>query len=200
MTLVAGLVMVTAGAMCFGGAIVARRWFGIVAAALMVLAMLDVAFVGLLPPLVWAGGLLIGGLVLGFDLRFGPASRGCGVPDAPGVPRNPGLERSVLVSAALAYPATAWLLLSHGGTLGGAGGSTGAVAASDGAEAASVAGAHRGHGAQELLTGVLPTIGAAALAAVLVILAIVALRQRRRFLTIEAGGMAAMLGAMLLMH
>ena len=193
MTAAAGVVMVAAGAMCFGGAVMARRWFGIAAAAIMVLAMLDVAFVGLLPPLVWAGGLLIGGLVLGFDLRFGPASRGCGVPDAPGVPRNPGLERSVLISAALAYPATAWLLLSHGGAMGGAGGS-----ANEAASAA--AGAHRGHGAQEVLTGVLPMVGAAALAAVLVTLAIVALRQRRRFLTIEAGGMAAMLVAMLLMH
>ena len=186
MTAVAGLVMVAAGAVCFGGAIAARRWFGIAAAALMVLAMLDVAFVGVLPPLVWAGGLLVGGLVLGIDLRFGPASRGCGVPDAPGVPRNPGLERAVLISAALAYPATAWLLLSHGG----------ARAASD--SAADVT--HLGHGAQDVLTGVLPTVGAAALAAVLLMLAVVALRQRRRFLTIEAGGMAAMLAAMLVLH
>lgn len=192
MTAVAGVVMVAAGAVCFGGAIAARRWFGIAAAALMVLAMLDVAFLGVLPPLVWAGGLLVGGLVLGIDLRFGPASRGCGVPDAPGVPRNPALERAVLISAALAYPATAWLLLSHGGAMGGAGGSAD--------EAASAAGAHRGHGAQDVLTEVLPTVGAAALAAVLVVLAVVALRQRHRFLTIEAGGMAAMLAAMLLLH
>ena len=196
MTAVAGLVMVAAGAVCFGGAIAARRWFGIAAAALMVLAMLDVAFVGVLPPLVWAGGLLVGGLVLGIDLRFGPASRGCGVPDAPGVPRNPGLERAVLISAALAYPATAWLLLSHGGAMGGAGG---AGAGGSGASA-SAAGVHSGHGAQDVLTGVLPTVGAAALAAVLLVLAVVALRQRRRFLTIEAGGMAAMLAAMLVLH
>lgn len=193
MTLAAGLVMVSAGAVCFGGAIVARRWFGIAAAALMVLAMLDLAFLGILPPLVWAGALLIGGLVLGFDLRFGQASRGCGVPDAPGVPRNLGLERAVLVSAALAYPATAWLLLSHGGAVGGAGASASASVSAAGAP-------HRGHGAQDLLTGVLPMFGAAALAAVLVILAVVALRQRRRFLSIEAGGMAAMLVAMLMMH
>lgn len=195
MTAVAGVVMVAAGAVCFGGAIAARRWFGIAAAALMVLAMLDVAFLGLLPPLVWAGGLLVGGVVLGIDLRFGPASRGCGVPDAPGVPRNPGLERAVLISSALAYPATAWLLLSHGGAMGGAGGS-----GAGGSASASAAVTHIGHGAQEVLTGVLPTAGVAALAAVLVALTVVAIRQRRRFLIIEAGGMAAMLVAMLLMH
>lgn len=183
MTLAAGLMMVAAGAMCFGGAILARRWFGIAAAAIMLLAMLDVAFFGLLSPLVWASGLLIGGLALGFDLRFGPAMRGCGAPDAPGVQRNPALERAVLVAAALAYPATAWLLLGHGGP-----------------STAAVSGSHRGHGSPELFTGVLPMVGAAALAALLVVLAVLALWQRRRFLSVEAGGMSAMLVAMLVMH
>lgn len=195
MTLAAGLVMVSAGAMCFGGAVLARRWFGIAAAAIMLLAMLDVAFLGLLPPLVWAAGLLVAGLVLGIDLRFGRSARGCGIPGPSGATRHPGLERAVLVAAALAYPATAWLLLGHGAGSGGGSGSDVA-----GAAGGSAGIAHPGHGAMDLLTGVLPTVGAAALAAALGVLALSALRQRRRFLSIEAGGMAAMLVAMLVGH
>lgn len=195
MILAAGLVMVAAGATCFGGAIMARRWCGIAAAGLMLVAMVDAAFVGLVPPVIWAGVLLTAGLMLGIDLRFGAGARTCGAPGATGAPlQRSGIDRAVLVSAAVAYPVTAWLLLGHGTLSDGDGGGLG----SRGAGTAPMG--HRGHGAEELVTGVLPVVGAGALAAVLATLALVALQRRRRVVAVDAGGMAAMLVAMLLAH
>lgn len=179
--------MVASGAMCFGGAVMARRWVGIGAAAVMLLAMLDLTFFKLLPPLLWGAALLLAGIALGIDLRLARRLRACGTPDPLGVSRSAGLDRGVMLTSALAYPATAWLVVAH--SAGGSGLSEGAGS-----------GAHSGHGSGSLLTGIAPTVGVVLLVAILLVCAIVALRRSRRFLALESGGMAAMLAAMLVGH
>lgn len=195
MGVLTGVVMVLAGAVCLGSAVAARRWLGIVAAAVMLLAMVDLAFLRLAPALVWAALLLLAGLALGVGLRTGAGrTGGAAAPDRVG--------RGVAIAAAVAYPVMAWLVLAHGSggpageTSGRAGAATGAVT-----DAGALAG-HVGHGSTAWL---LALAVAAILTVVLVALAVAALRPGRRLpgagaTGIEAIGMAAMLGAMLLPH
>lgn len=180
----AGIAMVLSGALCLGGAVAARRWIGIAAAALMLLAMTDLAFTRILPPIAWGAVLLTAGTALGAALRAGasaadPAADPAAGPGPGGRPR-PRLGRAVAIAGALAYPCMAWLVVSHG-------------AASD---AGGSAAGHAGHGAGGLAP--VPVVLACAAAAVLAVLAALALRRGRRALALESGGMAAMLFAMLL--
>ncbi|QIM18959.1 hypothetical protein G7066_10875 [Leucobacter coleopterorum] len=167
-----------------------KRWIAIAASTVMLLAMLDAAFLWLVPVVVWAGALLAMGLLLGIKLRFGQGPLVCGdkvlASDLSNAGSHKRLERAVTVSAALAYPATAWLLLAHGTP-----DPAGAVSATPDS--------HRVHGTATL-TGSLPLILIGALAAALVVLAVLALRRRKGILATDAGGMATMLSAMLLMH
>ncbi|QIK62620.1 hypothetical protein G7068_04895 [Leucobacter viscericola] len=188
MSIGAGLVMAGAGALCLSAALASKRWIAVAVSVLMLAAMLDSAFLSLVPVVVWAAALLAAGIVLGINLRIGRGAFACVSPlsTTTGQPRR--LEHSVLLTVALAYPATAWLLLAHGG-----GGANAAVALTGEGDA------HRAHSAA-MLTGSLPAILIGALAAVLLTLAVLALRSRRRLLATDAGGMGLMLAAMLLMH
>ncbi len=189
MTLVAGLVMVGAGALCLGGAVASRRRFGIAASAVMLAAMADLAFLGLLPAPVWAGALLIAALLLGLGMRIESRRAGADLGGGSAAVRSgPGVPRAAMILSALAYPAAAWLVLGHSGAGVGAGwgvGETGGVSGSS----------HAGHGADTML--VAPLLLTVALAAALVALCAAALRSRRRLLAAETGGMAAMLLVML---
>jgi len=192
-----GAVMVGAGALCFCGAVLARRWIGIAAAGIMLLAMADLAFLGLVPGLAWAGSLLVVGLLLGFGLRRGlrevaaeapdhgpmPADgRGSGAGAIASPPQSDRLARGIAVATAVAYPVMAGLILVHGG--GTAGIETGE-------------GTHAGHGSGLRLAA---TAAALLLAATFVTFALLVTRRRRGLLALEAAGMGAMLLAMLLPH
>lgn len=170
--LIPGTVMVTAGGLCVCGAVAAKRWIGICAAAVMLAAMVDLAFLGALPPLVWAVSLVAAGLLLGLELRRDVP------PVAPGGMRT---ERGVEVAIALSYPVMAWLLLAHGG----------------GRRTVDTEGAHTGHDS----TLWLAAAGVALILIVLLAaLGVLAARRRQRLLASEAAAMSAMLAVMLLPH
>ncbi|SJN13234.1 hypothetical protein FM113_17205 [Leucobacter sp. 7(1)] len=222
MGLLPGFVMVAAGAFCFGGAVIGRRWIGIVASAVMLLAMLDLAVSRIVAPVLWAGALVASAVLLGIGLR----GRGVAVPDpapvqdaaVPGpalgtamirhprllaaresesIRRRAWLPRAVMVAAALAYPATAWLVLGHSGQAEGTAGGTRDAGATLGTVAPAAAPAH--HSAATL-TGALPLAAVILLIAALLGLGVLAIRDRRTLSASEAGGMAAMLLAMLAGH
>lgn len=239
--------MVAAGALCLGGAVIGRRWIGILASTVMLLAMIDLTVSRIVAPVLWAGALVAAAVLLGLGLRRdgavrpdstpvhaaavpgvaalgtgaaavpGAAVQGVAVPGVavPGVaaqgtagtvpaprsalirhPRLPSarksapirrhawLPRSVMVAAALAYPATAWLVLGHGD---GAGSHPGAAAVP-------------GHHGAATLTAALPLAAVVMLVAALLGLGLLAIRDRRALPAAEAGGMAAMLLAMLAGH
>ncbi|WP_053382283.1 hypothetical protein [Leucobacter celer] len=193
MTLVADLVMVGAGALCLGGAVASRRRFGIAASAVMLAAMADLAFLGLLPAPVWAAALLIAALLLGLGMRVESRRAGADLGGGSAAVRSgPGVPRAAMILSALAYPAAAWLALGHSGAGVGAGWGAGAGAGETGGVSGS---SHAGHGADTML--VAPLLLTVALAAALVALCAAALRSRRRLLAAETGGMAAMLLVML---
>jgi hypothetical protein len=112
-----------------------------VAATVMVVAMADLAYTALVPPVVWSGALLIVGLCLAVFLRTrSSVSRAEAVPrtrdEWPGrptggrgrrlrsVPQTPSLVGrghgcltsgpSAVVLCAMAYPVMAWQVLNHG--------------------------------------------------------------------------------------
>lgn len=234
--------MVAAGALCLGGAVIGRRWIGILASTVMLLAMIDLTVSRIVAPVLWAGALIAAAVLLGLGLRrdgavrpdstpvhaaavpgvavpgpavpgaavqgpgpagpaAGPGPGAAGTVPAPGSalirhPRLPSarksapirryawLPRSVMVAAALAYPATAWLVLGHGD---GAGSSPGAAAVP-------------GHHGAATLTAALPLAAVVMLVAALLGLGMLAIRDRRALSAAEAGGMAAMLLAMLAGH
>lgn len=221
--------MVAAGALCLGGAVIGRRWIGILASAVMLLAMIDLATTRIVAPVLWAGALVAASVLLGFGMRRrdammpdptpvpGAAIPGLAVQEVAvpgvGVPepalesalgpaqiryprplsarrseplrRHAWLPRSVMLAAALAYPATAWLVLSHGGTA---------------VPSPSAAAAVPGHHSAATLTEALPLAAVMLLAAALLGLGVLSLRDRRVLPAAEAGGMAAMLLAMLAGH
>jgi len=165
---IAGAVMLASGALCLGGAVVSRSRVGIVAAAIMALAMAELVLLGIVPPLVWAALLLVAGVALGLRLRLGPETDESA--------RRDPLPRAVMIASALAYPAMAWLVLAHDHGLG----------------APAALGAHAGHG-----SGLLPILVLAPLIAALLALGGAAAFRRRPLLAVEAIAMAAMLLAML---
>ncbi|GAA4282521.1 hypothetical protein GCM10022261_00520 [Brevibacterium daeguense] len=154
--------------------------------------MIDLAFLAALSPVWWMFLLILGGLLLSVDLRM-PQNQCTEVitgrndlvlPCRP-LRRDGALRRPVMVSVALAYPAMAWLALSHDhGTHGSTGGS-----------AEFHAGSHSQHGT-DLLMLVLP-LGTILLITSLAVLACVSLWRCRLLLSVEAGAMSAMLVVML---
>lgn len=180
MIALAGFTMVGAGAACFGGALVARRRLGIIAAFIMLIAMIDLAWFGLVASVWWAVLLFMAGILLGIDLRI--AAR---MPGASASPLHAGgqdrLASASAIASALAYPAAAWLVLGHAG------------------DATAGAGqAHAGH-SSGVFTSVVPVVLMLVLTAVLIWLCIATASRRKPLLALETGAMAAMILAMLVM-
>lgn len=75
------LVGALAGTACTMAGLRGRRAFDLAAAAVMLAAMLDMAFIGFLPSLVWAMLLLVAGLALGARLRVLRGDAGSGIRD-----------------------------------------------------------------------------------------------------------------------
>lgn len=175
---VAGLAMVGAGAVCLGGALLARKWIAVISAAIMFAAMLDLAFLGLLPALFWALLLMFAGLLLGLELRLNGKP---GTPDGSDGATAFREQRAAMTASALAYPMTAWLILWHGASPGPA-----------------PEGAHAGHGSTGLLSAA-PALLAWLLLALLLAIGARAVVRKRVHSAVEAGAMAVMILAMLLM-
>lgn len=182
MVSVASLAMVGAGALCFGGAVISRKWIAIASATIMLVAMLDIAFFGAAPALIWAAALLLAGLLLGLELRLESGSQVSGfVAATDGRARH----RAAMVASALAYPMMAWLTLGH-------------ATASGRSAAAASTGVHASHGAASLVL-MLPLVLAWALIGVLIILCVGSVRHRLVHAAVETGAMAVMILAMLTM-
>lgn len=177
MTFVSNATMIGAAALCFGGSIRSRRPLAVAAALIMLVSMIDLVAFETLPPLTWTGLLAFGGMMLGFDLRRRErADRD----HAAGSPPD-ALHRSTMLAAALAYPATAWLVATHGHHRA-------AVPTTSPTK-------HTHGGAGDL--SVLPVFAGWVLVMVLAVLAVVAVRRRRGWPAAESGGMLVMLTAML---
>ena len=69
MSSLASFLMVASGILCLIGVVAAKGRPAIVAATVMVLAMVDLAFTAVVPSVIWSGVLLIVGLCLAFFLR-----------------------------------------------------------------------------------------------------------------------------------
>lgn len=175
-----GLVMIASGAACLSGAVMAKSRIGAAAAAVMLLAMLDLITAQLVPAPVWALLLVVAAIALGARLRAGSAAvtgeaRGSG---------GTGLSRAVMVASAVSYVAMAWLVVTHAHAHGVRG--VAALSVEDHP-------AHLGH-----TDGVtmIPVVAIAGLVALLLVLFVASLRRGRRVLALETGAMAAMLLAM----
>jgi hypothetical protein len=73
MSNVAAFLMVASGALCLTGAIAAKNRLGGAASALMLTAMIDLAYTAVLPPVALSGALLIVGMVMAASLRLSPS-------------------------------------------------------------------------------------------------------------------------------
>lgn len=178
MTILVGAAMILSGAACFCGAVATRRWLGIVASGVMLLAMLDLSLWRAVPAIVWATLLLVAGGALGGALR----------PRALAPQQVWRIGRVAALVAALAYLCMAWLVVMHGVAVPG-----GAGASDDPAFG------HGGHAMGGSALDLIPIGLSAMLALILGVIAVVAVGRRRRILALEAGGMGVMLSAMLAM-
>lgn len=182
MTVLAGLAMSGAGVACLGGAVLSRRALGVLAAVIMLSAMLDLSFLGVLPAAWWAVALVGAALLLGLDMRLQAradetASRG-------------QLPRIATLTSALAYAAMAWLCLGHGRSAHLAGVTNVGVN--------EVGAGHSGHLGDGLVS-VAPLLFATTLVVLLLGCCALAVRRRRALIAIEAGAMSVMILAMLAM-
>ncbi|MGC2977047.1 hypothetical protein ACPUD8_15215 [Brevibacterium sp. FAM 25378] len=211
MSSLASLLMVASGALCLIGAIAARRKPAVVAATVMVVAMVDLAYTALVPPVVWSGVLLIVGLCLTVFLRTqsrvpAPRQSPALVMSGPGGPpeteeddcapsasttsdrfwsRVPHLGPSAAVLCAMAYPVMAWQVLNHGAHVGGS----------------THSGGHGGHHAGDMsLISTFLTVAVVALAACLVVCAIHDIARKRPLVSLDCWGMAAMIVVMQFLH
>lgn len=178
--MIPGAVMIASGVVCLGGAVAARNRLGIAAALIMALSMADLVLWGWVPQVVWVVLLVLAGMAMGAGLRFRQPHAYL----APGA--GLGLGRAVMAASALAYPAMAWLVLAHDHA-------SPAASASPASEPAAAI-VHT-HGS---LIDAVSLLVIAPLTLVLLVLGVLALRQRRLALAIEAGAMTAMLLAMLI--
>ncbi|MDI6022997.1 hypothetical protein QBL02_05505 [Leucobacter sp. UT-8R-CII-1-4] len=173
----ASAVMVASGAACLGGALYSRRWIAISAAALMLIAMIDLAALSLVPPMLWAIALMVSGMLIGLQMRLEPRQL-AKLEAAPPAASARHSASGAMIAAALAYPVMGWLVLGHSGTNAAASG-------------------HTGHGGSAFLA--VPIVLAWLLSAVLLWFLVRAIAGRQRLMAVEMGAMAAMLIAMLLM-
>lgn len=211
MSSMASFLMVASGILCLTGALASKGRPAIVAAVVMVLAMIDLAYTALVPTVVWSGALLLAGICLAVFLRSSsrvppprrsPAlvmSGAGGRPEfeddhcaqsadaAPGKSwsRVPHLGPSAAVLCAMAYPVMAWQVLNHGAHRGGA----------------AHTGGHGGHHAGDMsLISTFLTVAVVALAVCLVVCAIHEIARKRPLVSLDCWGMAAMIVVMQFLH
>lgn len=212
MSSLASFLMVASGVLCLTGAVASKSRQAIVAAAVMVLAMVDLAYLALVPPAIWSGALLIAGLVLAVFLRSsaqipsprrspvavasgpgGPAKAevevGAGVrpsasPDRcdSAVGSHPGPTAAIL--SAITYPVMAWQVLNHGAHMSGS----------------MHAGGHGHHAGDMSLISTFLTVAVVVLAVCLVVCAVHDITRRRPLISLDCWGMAAMILVMQFLH
>jgi len=107
------LVGALAGTACAAAGLRSGRAADLAAAAVMLAAMLDMAFIGFLPSLVWVVLLLVTGLALGARLRRFRADAGIGI-------RHEPRSLSRQLHRALAFIVGAWAFAAAAGTGAGA--------------------------------------------------------------------------------
>ncbi|WP_169251054.1 hypothetical protein [Brevibacterium sp. 'Marine'] len=215
MSSVASFLMVASGILCLTGAVASKGRPAIVAATVMVLAMIDLAYAALVPPVVWSGALLFAGLCLAVFLRSSsrvPSPRRSpalvtggagGVPESAyedEVRSSIASDRCVsradshsgptaAVLSAITYPVMAWQVLNHGAHMSG---STHA--------GRHEAGGHGHHAGDMSLISTFLTVAVAVLAVLLVICAVHDIVRRRPLVSLDCWGMAAMIVVMQFLH
>lgn len=191
MTAIAGAIMVGSAGLCLGGALHARKLLGIAAATVMLCAMIDLAYFQQISPVLWAGLLVVAAMFLGLGLRLASGGIQHNLGGRPNPGRTAGgrsesvLNQTGMIASVLAYPAAAWLTLTH--NHGESGASSGAANAT----------AEHAHGSGGLFSTI-PSLAIAGLVLTLAAMSILAFRRRRTGLVVESSGMAAMLAVMLL--
>lgn len=215
MSSLASFLMVASGILCLTGAVAARGRPAIVAAAVMVLVMVDLAYTAVVPPVIWSGALLIVGLCLAVFLRSPsriPSPRRSpvlvasgadglsGSEDEHGVRSSTAPDRcasradsqsgpTAAVLSAITYPVMAWQVLNHGAHMGGS-----AHAGGHGA------GGHGHHAGDMSLISTFLTVGVVVLAVLLVTCAVHGIARRRPLVSLDCWGMAAMIVVMQFLH
>ncbi|MGZ1489828.1 hypothetical protein [Brevibacterium sediminis] len=215
MSSLASLLMVASGTICLTGTVAAKGRPAIVAAAVMVLAMVDLAFTEVVPSVIWSGALLIVGLCLAFFLRTSagiPSPRrtpalvasGAGgvswsevdhggrsstAPDHCVSRASPHSSPTTAVLSAITYPVMAWQVLNHGTHMSGS-----THAGGHGA------GGHGHHAGDMSLISTFLTAGVVVLAVLLVICAVHDIARRHPLISLDCWGMAAMIVVMQFLH
>lgn len=210
MSSLASFLMVASGILCLTGALASKGQAAIIAAAMMVLAMVDLAYTDLIPPVIWSGALLVVGLCLAVFLRSSssisssprrsPALVASGVGGVPESGADRGLQSSAApersgpgashpgptaaVLSAIAYPVMAWQVLNHGAHMSGA----------------THAGGHGHHAGDVSLISTFLTIAVVVLAILLVICAVQDIVRKRPLVSLDCWGMAAMIVVMQFLH
>ncbi|WP_436326894.1 hypothetical protein [Brevibacterium sp. FAM 27836] len=210
MSSLASFLMVASGALCLTGAVAAKGRPAIMAAAVMALTMVDLAYTAVAPPVIWSGALLIVGLCLAVFLRSSagaPSPRrspalvmsGAGGPSEPEDDR--GLRSSTLpdrcvsradshsgptaaVLSAITYPVMAWQVLNHGAHVNDSGHASG----------------HGHHAGDMSLISSFLTVAVVVLAVLLVVCAVHEIIRRRPLVSLDCWGMAAMIVVMQFLH
>lgn len=217
MSSLASFLMVASGVLCLIGALTSKGRAAIVAAAVMVLAMVDLAYTFVAPPVIWSGALLIVGLCLAVFLRspsrIPPPRRspalvmsGAGglsgseddhdvrsstVPDRCASPTDSHSGPTAAVLSAITYPVMAWQVISHGAHMSGS--------AHHGSSGHGVGG-HSHHAGDMSLISSFLTVAVVVLAVCLVVCAVHDIARRRPLVSLDCWGMAAMLVVMQFLH
>lgn len=214
MSSMASLLMVASGALCLTGAVASKGRPAIVAAVVMVLAMVDLAYTALVPVVIWSGALLLAGICLAVFLRSSsrapsprrsPALVASGLGGAPESEADRGLRSSAApersgsgashpgptaaILSAITYPIMAWQVLNHGAHM------SGSVHASGHG-----AGGHGHHGGDMSLINTFLPVGVVILAVLLVMCAVHDIARRRPLVSLDCWGMAAMIVVMQFLH
>lgn len=210
MSSMASFLMVASGILCLTGALASKGRPAIVAAAVMVLAMVDLVYTALVPPVVWSGALLLAGLCLAVFLRSssrvpsprrspalvmsgadGPPRaedehgvRSAIAPDSCASQTNSHSGPTAAVLSAITYPVMAWQVLKHGAYMSGS----------------AHAGGHGHHGGDMSLISTFLTVGVVVLAVCLVICAVHDIARRHPLVSLDCWGMAAMIVVMQFLH
>lgn len=225
MSPIASILMVAAAIPCVVGAIASRSRLSIIASSVMLLAMVDLAFVSVLPPVLWSGLLLLVGLYVAVRLGSTPKAKST-------MRAMTAAPEKVLVSATAAHSPTAPTLsdTAESSSLERPGewhkvrpfprlGRTSAILSAaaypimawqvlnHGAHHAAASGAgehtaHQHHGSTfdgSFVSGVI-TLSVIVVALLLALCAVQALARRRPGLMLESLGMATMLSVMQFMH
>lgn len=208
MSSMASFLMVASGILCLTGALASKGRPAIVAAVVMVLAMVDLAYTALVPPVIWSGALLVVGLRLAVFLRSSsrfpsprpPALVASGLGSEPkseaarGLRSSAAPERSgsgeshpgptAAILSAITYPVMAWQVLNHGAHISGS-------AHADG---------HGHHASDMSLISTFLTLAVVVFAACLVMCAVHDIARRRPLVSLDCWGMAAMIVVMQFLH